>query len=302
MARAEITIPVDLSDEQEARCVMHSFCNVLNILMGEMQVLRKIIDKPNAFETSLDLCDTMLASFTNQATAVESVAALEGQAGSILGDIEAVMRNSTVPEEHQMMAKASIASLKAIMDVVDVRVKEILARQQAPGSWQDVSVTEIQNNLRQVFEAIALNSRGRYGIVFSEREQGDNDYLMRIRLQTGNKDTISIPPVLADVMRDLAANARKYSTPGSRIDTDLIDDGTEILLRVADEGRGIPEDQLIDVVRFGVRGSNTTPEETKGGGFGLTKAYYVCKQYGGRMWIESVLERGTLIEIRIPRR
>ena len=41
---------------------------------------------------------------------------------------------------------------------------------------------------------------------------------------------------------------------------------------------------------------------TMGGGFGLTKAYFVCKQYQGRMWIASEPGKGTFIEIKIPGR
>jgi len=40
---------------------------------------------------------------------------------------------------------------------------------------------------------------------------------------------------------------------------------------------------------------------TMGAGFGLTKAYYVTKQFGGRMWIASRLGVGTRITLIIPR-
>ncbi|MFP4637996.1 MAG: hypothetical protein ACLFM6_06090, partial [Spirochaetaceae bacterium] len=39
---------------------------------------------------------------------------------------------------------------------------------------------------------------------------------------------------------------------------------------------------------------------TRGGGFGLTKAFYVTRSLGGRMAIESEPDVGTRIEIEIP--
>jgi signal transduction histidine kinase len=38
-----------------------------------------------------------------------------------------------------------------------------------------------------------------------------------------------------------------------------------------------------------------------GGGFGLTKAFFVTKQFGGRFWIASRLGYGTQVRLWIPR-
>ena len=71
---------------------------------------------------------------------------------------------------------------------------------------------------------------------------------------------------------------------------------------VEDSGVGIPEKELSQVVEFGHRARNILSRPTRGGGFGLTKAYYVTRKFGGRMWIESstTTPTGTRVEIRIP--
>jgi signal transduction histidine kinase len=56
------------------------------------------------------------------------------------------------------------------------------------------------------------------------------------------------------------------------------------------------------VVEYGRRASNVGNTKTMGGGFGLTKAYLVARQFGGRMWIETELGRGTRVEIALPSR
>jgi signal transduction histidine kinase len=114
------------------------------------------------------------------------------------------------------------------------------------------------------------------------------------------KDTIYMPPEIQDVMRDLIANARKYTDTGGRIDASLSQTETELELVIEDNGRGIPEDQIESTIDYGFRGTNVDDKKSYGGGFGLTKAYYITKRYGGRMWIESALEVGTKITIRIP--
>jgi signal transduction histidine kinase len=109
-----------------------------------------------------------------------------------------------------------------------------------------------------------------------------------------------MPPVLQDVMRDLIANARKYTEPGGEITAGLVDNGKELRFVVEDTGRGIPADEVQQAVAFGTRGSNVADKATMGGGFGLTKAWWVTRQFGGRMWIASDPGSGTRITIRIP--
>ena len=111
-----------------------------------------------------------------------------------------------------------------------------------------------------------------------------------------------MPPVFQDVMRDLLANARKYTPPGGVITAGLSDNGEGIRFVVKDTGMGIPESEIMKVVEFGYRATNAA-RPTRGGGFGLTKAFYITKTFGGRMWIESPVENGsgTRIEILIPR-
>jgi signal transduction histidine kinase len=103
-------------------------------------------------------------------------------------------------------------------------------------------------------------------------------------------------------MRDLIANARKYTEPGGRISAGLWDDGNVLRLVVEDTGKGIPEDEMEEVVNFGYRGSNISDKETQGGGFGLTKAYINTRRFGGRMWIRSGNNSGTRITIEVPRK
>jgi signal transduction histidine kinase len=109
-----------------------------------------------------------------------------------------------------------------------------------------------------------------------------------------------MPPVLHDVLRDLIANARKYTPPGGRISAGLHSSEEGLRLVVEDNGLGIPRDELQKVVGFGYRASNVSDKRTLGGGFGLTKALWVAKNFGGRMWVRSRLGVGTRVTLFIP--
>jgi signal transduction histidine kinase len=297
----EIETDLQLSDAQEAQVQMHSFNNVVNVISGELQILGKIMGRPGLLEKSLDLCDRLVASFADRQAALTHVREMETYKQTMLREINAALREHPIAPEHRPLVDESLANLQDILAVVDVRVRELLARQRAAGAWARMPSEEILAGLRQVFDSIARNARGEYGIVYDPAEQGPEDYLMAFRVQGAEEGHIRIPPVLVDCLRDLAANARKYTAPGGRIAASLVDDGEAVTLEVSDTGRGIPPEELGRVVGFGVRGSNTRPDETRGAGYGLTKAYYVCKQFGGRFFIASAPGEGTTVTLRLPR-
>lgn len=111
---------------------------------------------------------------------------------------------------------------------------------------------------------------------------------------------IRMPALFQDVIRDLIANARKCTPPGGTIEAGLAQTRDSLILVVSDTGRGIPENEVEKVVIFGFRSQNVSDIVTRGGGFGLTKAFWVAKQFGGRMWIRSEVGVGTRIKIVLP--
>jgi K+-sensing histidine kinase KdpD len=107
----------------------------------------------------------------------------------------------------------------------------------------------------------------------------------------------SIFDILRVRAREIAARSKD---PGGRIEAALYSGNGKLSFVVEDSGRGIPPDEITDLVAFGAGGANVADRPTRGGGFGLTKAYYVTRRFAGRMWVAGELDRGTRIEIRIP--
>ncbi|MBU2547706.1 MAG: ATP-binding protein [Proteobacteria bacterium] len=301
MPKVEILADLKLDPRQLARIELHSFQNVMTVILGELQFMGTVLGDKSALAGSMAIANEFLRAITDLDKAGALARDWDGHEALILADIERALALHPPGPEHRSLFDESISNLKRIFGVIRIRVEELLARLKAPGQWEAVRTGEVEARLRQVLDAIAENSRGRYGIVFDPARQGPNDYLVKIKILGGTAGEIRLPPVLLDTLRDLTANARKYSAPGAVIESYLIENQAGLNLVVSDTGRGIPEEEIEKVVGFGVRGSNTTPEETKGGGYGLTKACLVCKKHGGRMWIESELDVGTTVRIFIPR-
>ncbi len=112
-----------------------------------------------------------------------------------------------------------------------------------------------------------------------------------------------LPPVHVDaarvevVLRNLLENALKYTPPGGTIRVQSAADGGEVVVRVEDQGPGIPpehRERIFD--RFyrvpGVRAG--------GAGLGLASGRGLIGAHGGRIWVEDGAEGGAVFAFTLP--
>ena len=101
------------------------------------------------------------------------------------------------------------------------------------------------------------------------------------------------------ILFNLVANAIKYSPPGSAITLAASVKADRVQISVSDQGRGIPADQLQNVFeRFQqVLGDN---QQTSGSGLGLTICQHLVEVMGGRIWVESELNKGSRFYFTLP--
>lgn len=115
----------------------------------------------------------------------------------------------------------------------------------------------------------------------------------------------NLPPVwgnpvrLRQMFNNLAVNANKYTQPGGRIRITGHAEGTQVILRVADTGPGIPlADQPFIFDKF-YRASNVQAD-TPGTGLGLAIVKSIVENHEGRIWVDSAPGRGTTFTIVLP--
>ncbi|MFD2784947.1 PAS domain-containing sensor histidine kinase [Hymenobacter rubripertinctus] len=103
------------------------------------------------------------------------------------------------------------------------------------------------------------------------------------------------------VMNNLLSNALKFTPPGSRITIRLEEAGPDVLIRVADNGVGIPAallprlyERFTPARRPGLRGERTT-------GLGMSIIKTIVELHHGRISCQSTEGQGTTFTIRLPR-
>ena len=115
-----------------------------------------------------------------------------------------------------------------------------------------------------------------------------------------------IPMVLFDkiavegILINLFSNAIKFSNNIKRIMVKLKNKPEVISLMVADNGIGIPANELSNIFNRFYRVKNSTDFETSGSGLGLTLVKHVIDAHGWKIDVESTPGQGSIFSIFIP--
>ncbi|GAB4418207.1 MAG: hypothetical protein Kow00106_14160 [Anaerolineae bacterium] len=104
--------------------------------------------------------------------------------------------------------------------------------------------------------------------------------------------------LMRHILNNLLSNAVKYSPEGGTVRFTLVGDEQELLLRVQDEGIGIPPKDLEHLFEPFHRGENVGTIQGTGLGLAITKR--AVDLHGGTIVCESTVGAGTTFTIRIP--
>ena len=106
------------------------------------------------------------------------------------------------------------------------------------------------------------------------------------------------PLALKRCLTNLVDNALKF---GKRAMI-TVDDGDALVVRVADEGPGIPEASLERVFEPFYRLESSRSRDTGGSGLGLSIARDIAQAHGGTLTLQNGPLRGLTAELRLPRK
>ena len=109
------------------------------------------------------------------------------------------------------------------------------------------------------------------------------------------------PARLQQIQVNLLSNAAKYTPRGGRVSLRLGREGDAAVVRVRDDGAGIPPEMLESVFELFVQSSRTLDRAAGGLGVGLTLVRSLVEKHGGRVAARSEGEgRGAEFIVRLP--
>ncbi len=105
---------------------------------------------------------------------------------------------------------------------------------------------------------------------------------------------------VTQLLINLLTNAARYSRGPARVLVDVRRDGAWIEIAVADEGIGIPPDQLERVFDRFYQVDMSMRRRSGGTGLGLAICRGIAEAHGGSIVADSVLGQGTRFVVRLP--
>jgi two-component system NtrC family sensor kinase len=107
------------------------------------------------------------------------------------------------------------------------------------------------------------------------------------------------PIRLRQMIGNLLENAVKYTPSGGQVCLEANSEDSQIILRVLDDGPGIPpSDQPYLFDKF-YRASNI-PADVPGTGLGLSIVKSIVDHHNGRIWVDSQMGEGTVFTVVLP--
>ena len=203
---------------------------------------------------------------------------LKGPAMAILGNAEFLRDANRVPELDEM-----IADILTAVDHVDRTVHDLLDVSRAEDAALQPQLETL--DLPALAAEVASTLRG-FGRMSGVRITPDIhiDHLVADR------------ELIRRTLQNLVDNAIRNSPARAEVRIDAVADGDAILLRVHDQGRGVP---VADAERIFER--NVSSERGhRGHGLGLAFCRLAAEAHGGTIWVEPHVPSGASFCVRLP--
>lgn len=292
--------PPQLTEAERTSCILHSVQALVGIITYDLTNLATYLDGHDVGALSLPLATGLLARMRQN----PSLDDVDRSCTTLLIAVEQDLAQAEIRyvccHEHRQVIERTAARFTDLAAHLRCRLDELKAGGATLEKWRRISADEIRGGVKRFLHAMSEQANNRYGFRFG-KPADKRTYRVDIEVLPEVDGALTLPCMLIDVIRDLVANARKYSEVGTTIKVSIAAEPDSIWLRVSDEGRGILPTDLPYVTAYGRRGENTDSDETVVGGLGLTKARLVATACGGSIAIDSRPGKGTTVELLFPK-
>jgi signal transduction histidine kinase/ActR/RegA family two-component response regulator len=132
-----------------------------------------------------------------------------------------------------------------------------------------------------------------------KKPAAESDVEFRLNITEALGTAVNDAQKLKRVIDNLMSNAVKFAR-GGRVTLTASNDGRQIVIAVADTGRGISPDRMTTILdSFGNDPSETSSKYGDRPGLGLALSHRFCRLMGGDLSVDSEMGRGSCFTIRV---
>ena len=241
-----------------------------------------------------------------------------------IGGVLVVMHDITKQEKLEMSRREFVANVSHELRTPLTTVKsyaETLLDMSEENEMQQrflkVIVSEADRMTRLVKDLLTLSrldeKQGALKKEPIEMRSFVSDLVERMQINAGKKQQLlsytavnEVPVFFSDrdkleqVVVNILSNAIKYTSPGGRIRVFSGRMYGEVYIKVADNGIGIPKENLSRIFERFYRVDKARSRDTGGTGLGLAIAKQIMDRLGGKITISSEYGKGTEVVLSLP--
>ncbi len=102
------------------------------------------------------------------------------------------------------------------------------------------------------------------------------------------------------VLRNLINNAIKFTPNNGTISISYKKHNTEFEIIISDTGIGIPKEKISSLFEYNFDKTTTGTSNEQGSGLGLNLCKELIELLGGKIWVESIINKGSTFHFTIP--
>lgn len=137
-------------------------------------------------------------------------------------------------------------------------------------------------------------------IVKTDAKEGEKKYTIKRSLSSQALWVEIDTDKFAQVIDNIMNNAIKYSPDGGVITIKLRQKKQQVILSIADQGLGIPREDLTKIFDRFYRVDKARSREQGGTGLGLAIAKEIVAEHHGKIWADSSEGKGSVFYISLP--
>lgn len=213
---------------------------------------------------------------------------LRSPLSAISGHAEVLLTDSQATEDERResaeLIRENARRMEAMANDMTDLVKLQMGRLEA--ARQPVNMEEAFDSVRRLLDVIAKRL----------------DVVLNVEIPKGLPFVLADPSHLHRILTNLVSNALKFTPSGGRIVLTAAAESHHVKVAVSDTGTGIPERKVKTLfTRFtGMEGVKHGRPADLGTGLGLSICREFVEMYGGKIWAESQLKKGTQVFFTLP--
>lgn len=130
-------------------------------------------------------------------------------------------------------------------------------------------------------------------LVYQELKPLADNKKIDFSINCNNKDLIinADRSEIRRVICNLCGNAINYTQEGGKVLISIKNENNDLIFSVADNGPGIPQEDIPAMFQRFSQGTST--KRSAGTGLGLYLSRQIIESHGGKIWVESILNKGS---------